>query len=137
MARLQFPYLDGLTRICCRTPLPPLLPAIQYQANYPQGIAVDAAGNIFFSDYSQRVRVVSPDGAVKTVAGTGIAGYFGESQAAVGANLDHPLGIAVDSNGVLYIADRDNYRIRRVSNGIIATVAGDGNESCSCAASPR
>jgi uncharacterized protein (TIGR03437 family) len=91
------------------------------------GAAVDSHGNLFTTDGSASVQRISPGGTVTTVAGTGKGGYNGDGVAAIQAQLFGPSGVAVDSNGNLFIADRVNYRIRKVSNtGVITTVAGNG-----------
>jgi len=100
-------------------------PATSAELNTPSGVAVDAAGNLYIADSgNQRFREVS-NGVITTVAGGGLNG-LGDSGPAVGAQLSQPNGIAVDSAGNLYIADTFNSRIRRVSNGVITTVAGNG-----------
>lgn len=74
-----------------------------------------------------RVRRVGPDGVIQTVAGNGTAGYSGDGGPAVQAQLDRPEAIAIGPDGALYIADRNNNRIRRVgADGVITTVAGNG-----------
>jgi uncharacterized protein (TIGR03437 family) len=94
--------------------------------NNPYGLAVDSAGNLYIADSSNnRIRKVS-GGMIATVAGNGTPGYSGENGPAINAQLDYPQGVAVDSAGNLYIADAGNNRIRKVSNGVIATVAGSG-----------
>jgi trimeric autotransporter adhesin len=102
--------------------------ATSAQLSLPFGIDVDAAGNIYISDtFNHRVRKVSLDGSITTIAGTGTAGFSGDGGPATTAKLDYPFGVAVDGAGNLYIADSYNYRIRRVSTGgIITTVAGSG-----------
>ena len=104
-------------------------PAVNAQLDSPQGLALDLAGNLYIADqYNQRVRMVSPNGVIATVAGTGVAGYLGDSGPATSAQLNSPQGVAVDSAGNLYIADSGNQRIRRVSaNGTITTAAGTGS----------
>jgi len=93
----------------------------------PSAIAFDAAGNLYIADANNHViRVVSTSGVIATVAGTGIEGYSGDGAAATAAQLDTPTGIAVDKSGNLYIADSHNQRIRMVSGGTIATIAGTG-----------
>ena len=94
--------------------------------NGPKGVAVDSAGNLYIADTeNSRVRKVS-NGVVTTVAGSGGPGFGGDNGAATSAQLFFPSGVAVDSAGNLYIADSANNRIRKVSNGVIATVAGNG-----------
>lgn len=94
----------------------------------PQGVAVDAQGNIFIADLlNLRVRKVATDGIITTVAGNGSTGYNGDNQAATSASLDIPQNVTVDAQGNLYIADILNHRVRKVNqNGIISTVVGNG-----------
>ena len=92
----------------------------------PQYLALDAAGNLYISDYgTQSVRKVS-NGIITTAAGTGVQGYSGDNGPATSAKLADPEGIAVDSAGTLYIAD--NNRIRAVSGGCDYNRHGDRNE---------
>jgi uncharacterized protein (TIGR03437 family) len=103
--------------------------AIGAQLNGPQGLALDAAGNLFIADtLNAKVRKVSAaDGAITTVAGSGTPGYGGDGGAAISAQLNLPSGVAVDANNNLYIADFGNSRVRMVSaNKSIGTVAGNG-----------
>jgi uncharacterized repeat protein (TIGR02543 family) len=93
------------------------------------GMAVDAAtGDLYIADTANNVvRKVDTRGMVTTVAGTGTAGYNGDSITATTAELNQPYDVAVDGAGNLYICDRANARIRKVSrDGIITTVAGTG-----------
>ena len=92
------------------------------------GVAVDGAGNLFIADaYAGRIRQVSPDGIITTVAGNGSQGFSGDNGPATSAQLNNPSGVVVDSAGNLFIADTGNQRIRKVSRGgVISTVAGDG-----------
>jgi uncharacterized protein (TIGR03437 family) len=81
--------------------------------NSPQGVAVDAAGNLYIADSEDnRIRKVAPDGIISTVAGNGTAAYSGDGGPAVGAQLNHPIGVVVDGDGNVYVADRDNDAIR-------------------------
>ena len=97
-----------------------------------EGIAVDAKGNVYFSE-STRVRKVDAGGTITTFAGTGKPGFSGDGGPATSAMLNHPVGIAVDRKGNLYIADLhpqerpSNGRVRKVSpGGKIQTIAGGG-----------
>jgi uncharacterized protein (TIGR03437 family) len=104
--------------------------ATSAELNNPYNVAVDRSGNLYIADTANnRIRMVSPTGTITTVAGTGIAGYFGDGGPAVGAELNNPYDVVVDAAGNLYISDRFNYRIRQVApGGVITTVAGIGFE---------
>jgi sugar lactone lactonase YvrE len=92
----------------------------------PYALAVDGAGNIYIADPdNRRVRKVNPQGTISTVAGTGVAGYAVDGQAAAQANLSFPSGVALDSQGQLYIVDYNNKVVYRVTNGTIYRFAGD------------
>ena len=99
--------------------------------NSPQGVAVDGFGNIYIAEGdNQRVRKVDTQGIITTVAGDGDQAYAGDGGAATNASLDHPFAVSVDFSGNLFIADTWNHRIRKVdTNGIITTVAGDGDQA--------
>ncbi|MEV7817573.1 NHL repeat-containing protein [Streptomyces flaveolus] len=103
-------------------------PAVATNLHYPHGVAVDGAGNLYIADSNNhRVRKVAPNGNITTVAGTGQAGFVSDGGPAVATKLNYPLGVAVDREGNLYIADQNNHRVRKVApNGIITTVAGNG-----------
>ncbi|PIQ95495.1 MAG: hypothetical protein COV67_14595 [Nitrospinae bacterium CG11_big_fil_rev_8_21_14_0_20_56_8] len=92
------------------------------------GVAVDREGNIYISHRSKnRIRKIDRNGIITTVAGNGIAGYGGDGGPARQASLNFPAGLAFDSAGNLFVADRNNHRIRRIDrNGIITTAAGNG-----------
>jgi sugar lactone lactonase YvrE len=95
---------------------------------FPQGIAVDGAGNLYIADTGNScVRKVTPAGAVSILAGNGIFGYSGDGGPASSASLGAPWAVAVDNSGSVYIADTANQRVRQVSpDGAIATIAGTG-----------
>ena len=105
--------------------------ATQALLNYPAGLAVDAQGNLFISDMTnQRIRRVDAvTKQITTVAGAGTAGFSGDDGLATAAMLNNPTGLWVDAQGHLFVADRDNQRVRRISSvtGKIKTVAGLGS----------
>lgn len=94
----------------------------------PSGIVVGADGTITFADSrNDRVRRITPDGIIRTIAGTGVGGFSGDGGPATAAKLEDPTGIVVLADGGILIADLTNYRIRKVDPaGIITTVAGIG-----------
>ena len=97
------------------------------ELNNPEGVAVDTDGNLYIADSrNSRIRMVSTSGVLTTIAGSGVFGHAGDGGAATVAELSNPEGVAVDTQGNLYIADTDNHRIRIVTNGVINTVAGAG-----------
>lgn len=102
--------------------------ATSAELNYPVGLALDAAGNLYIADSANnRIRMVATDGTITTFAGDGNPNYAGDGGAATGAELNDPQGVAVDSAGAVYIADTGNHVIRKVStDGTISTVAGNG-----------
>ncbi|OQW90457.1 MAG: hypothetical protein BWK78_06975 [Thiotrichaceae bacterium IS1] len=103
--------------------------ATNAQFSLPTGVALDSSGNLYIVDAgNKRIRKVSTNGIITTVAGNGLEGFGGDNGPATDAQLDSPNDIALDSNNNLYIADVWNARIRKVStNGIITTVAGNGS----------
>jgi sugar lactone lactonase YvrE len=107
--------------------------AISASLYYPNGVAFDAFGNLYIADsVNERIRRVDTNGIITTVAGKSGSGYSGDGGAGTNASLTYPTGVAFDAFGNLYIADYSNNRIRKVdTNGIIATVAGNGTNSYS------
>jgi sugar lactone lactonase YvrE len=101
-------------------------PATSALMSTPLGLAVDGTGNLYIADSNnERVWQVTPTGTIATYAGNGLYGFSGDGGPAISATLYGPSGLAVDSSGNLYIADRFNERIRMVSpSGTISTVAG-------------
>ncbi len=101
--------------------------ATNAQLNGPNGIVVDSAGNLFIADSgNSRVREVS-NGLIVTIAGSGTFGFSGDGGLATGAQLNKPLGVAVDALSDVFIADFYNDRVREVSKGVISTIAGGGS----------
>jgi hypothetical protein len=99
----------------------------------PHGIAVDTAGNVYIADPpNQRIRKVDTSGRITTVAGNGSSGYNGDGIPATSARLNYPKGVEIGPDGLLYIADNNNHRVRKVdAAGVIHTVAGTGSSGFS------
>ncbi len=96
------------------------------QFNSPYGVAVDSDGNVYVADLgNHRIRKITPDGVVSTLAGTGVVGFM-DGMGNV-AQFNYPYGVAVDSAGVVYVADSSNHRIRKITpDGVVSTLAGTG-----------
>ena len=96
----------------------------------PQGIALDTSGNIYVADVYNNVirKITKSSGIITTVVGTGLRGYEGDGGIATSARLWKPQTVAVDATGNIFIADRGNGVIRKVtfSTGFITTIAGSG-----------
>ncbi len=128
--------VDGTITTFAGGGTPPLgdgLKARETTLNLPQGIAFDSAGNLYIADTanSRIRRVDAVTRIVTTVAGTGTAGFSGDGGPATSAKLGHPLRVAVDAFGNVFISDTDNFRIRRVDavTHVITTVAGTGSSA--------
>ncbi|TJZ50564.1 hypothetical protein FAZ15_21320 [Sphingobacterium olei] len=93
--------------------------------NYPMGLAFDGSGNLYVADaYNHRIRKITPAGVVSTYAGSGTLGL--QDGALLTARFNHPMGLIFDGNGDLYVTDRSNHAVRRISSGQVMTVAGNG-----------
>jgi hypothetical protein len=113
-----------------RSPRDNNVPALEATLNFPLGVAVDRAGNVYIADAQNHViRRVDPAGTITTVAGVAEdPGFAADGGPATQALLNFPVGVAVGRKGELFIADARNNRIRRVgSKGKIGTVAGQGD----------
>ncbi|VDB00582.1 FIG01132568: hypothetical protein, partial [Olavius algarvensis spirochete endosymbiont] len=91
---------------------------------YPTGVAVDSSGNVYVADsVNHRIRKITPAAVVSTFAGTDSEGFADGTGTA--AQFNHPLGVAVDSEGNIYVADYGNHRIRKITPaGVVSTFAG-------------
>ena len=103
-------------------------PGAAARFNQPAGITVSTSGNVTVADYSgHRIRQITPEGVVSTLAGSGQAG-FGDGPV-TSALFNRPVAIAVDSQGVIFVADHLNHRIRRITPQGVTTLAGSGSPS--------
>ena len=104
----------------------------------PQGAAVDASGNVFIADGADNVvwEVNHLTGVITTIAGNGTPGFSGDEGQATMAELNDPVGVALDASADLFIADAGNNLIRKVdlSTGVITTVAGNYADGAAAAA---
>ena len=90
-------------------------PAAAASLNYPGGITVDAAGNLYVNDDNNfRTRRIAANGTITTIAGNGAEGFAGDGGPATAASLDGNFGVTLDQSGNLYIADSTNNRIREI-----------------------
>lgn len=105
-------------------------PAVQARLNGPEGVCIDADGNLYIADtYNQRIRRVDgKTGNITTIAGNGEKGYNNDDIKATDSMLNNPSGVVVDSKGNVYFNDYGNDRIRKINpSGIITTCAGTGS----------
>jgi hypothetical protein len=108
-------------------------PATSAELNGPRGVTEDIYGNLYIAEYyGQRVRKVTPNGTITTLAGTGVQGYSGDGGPATNAELNGPYRVTVDLAGNVYIPDSGNSRVRKVApDGTITTFAGNGSSGYS------
>ncbi len=102
--------------------------ALQARFNQPVDLAIDAQDNLYVADMgNHRIRKISPEGVVSTLAGNGLPGFFGDGRPAEEASLNLPSAVASDNQGNIFLADSGNQRIRGVRpDGAIVTLAGTG-----------
>jgi len=101
----------------------------------PEGIAIDASGNVFVAEYgNNRIRKITA-GMVNTIAGSGIEGF--NDGVAMNAQFDSPFGVAVDVPGNIYVGDFRNNRIRKITGSTVVTIAGDGTADFKDGAGPN
>lgn len=105
-------------------------PAVQAAVS-PDGIAFDSAGNLYLAEPSaNRVRRITPEGVIEPFAGTGVEGFSGDGGAARDATFAAPYDVTTDAAGHVYVADRNNLRIRKIDlDGVVTTIAGGGTRS--------
>lgn len=102
------------------------MPATQAELSV-WAVDVDGIGNVYVADkQNARIRRIAPSGIISTVVGSGAQGFAGDGGLATSARLNQPDDVAVDAAGNLYVLDQGNQRVRKVSAGIITTVAGNG-----------
>jgi sugar lactone lactonase YvrE len=91
-------------------------PAAEARLNTPSDVAVERNGTLYVADTMNHVvRMVTPDGIISTLAGTGQRGFSGDGGPAVEARLDRPYGVEVALNGTVYVADTHNHRVRQIT----------------------
>ncbi len=102
-------------------------PATQAGILGPTSVHKDAAGNLYISEFFDKIRVVPPSGLIQTFAGGDQQGFRGDGGPATAALLNIPLAVTGDTSGNIFIADSFNVRVRRVApTGVIQTVGGNG-----------
>jgi hypothetical protein len=109
-------------------------PAKLAELNYAAGLAVDSTGNLYIAEYyNQTIRKVDPSGIITTYAGSCCsAGYRGDGGSRLSAMFNYPMGLAIDKKNNLFIADKNNNRIRKISpSGIVTTFAGQSSSGYS------
>jgi hypothetical protein len=111
-------------------PVNPANPPTLSFAEGSGGLAFDTAGDLYIADTGNNVirEVNATTGVISTVAGTGAAGYSGDGAQATAAQLSGPASLSIGSDGSLYIADQGNQCVRKVTAGIITTIAGNGTK---------
>jgi uncharacterized protein (TIGR03437 family) len=109
------------------------VPAVEAEIGPPWGVAADDGDTVYIADpYHQCIRKITAEGLISTVAGSGSQGDEGDGGPAASARFRYPRGLALDSNGNLYVADQFNHRVRKISrDGFISTVAGTGERGYS------
>ena len=105
-------------------------PGVEASLRWPTALALGPDGDLYIADTrNHAIRRLAPDGTITTVAGVGTAGIDGDGGSATEAQLAQPYGLALDDEGSLYIGDRANFRVRRLTpEGTLETIAGTGVE---------
>jgi sugar lactone lactonase YvrE len=104
-------------------------PATSAELCSPYGIAFDALGNLYVSDYNAtRIRKITPTGTITTIAGTGVEIDSGDGGPAISASIRYAKSLAIDTTGNIYLSEESNSRIRKIDTaGTITAFAGTGN----------
>jgi len=118
--KLREVLADGTVRTIAGTGVPGGAgdsgPAAQAQLNTPVAVAIGPQGEVFVAEREgNRIRKIATDGTIGTVAGNGHAGFSGDGGPATQARLNWPTALAFDAQGNLYVADRNNARVRRIA----------------------
>ncbi len=102
--------------------------ATEAMVKLPDDVAIDSEGNLYIATDNRIRKVNSATGIIDTIAGTGDRGVDGDGNTATKVALAEPVGLALDDQGNIYIADRDNHRVRKVDSGtgVMTTLAGVG-----------
>jgi len=101
-------------------------PATAARISRPNDLVLDSNGNLYFTDtFNYRIRRVTPAGIISTVAGTGASAHSGDGGPALLAGMS-PVWLALGPDGSLYFGDDENKRVRKISNNVVTTVAGNG-----------
>ncbi len=114
-------------------------PATQALIAAPNGLAIDATGNLYFADANNYIRKISPDGTISTIAGNGSTGFLGDGGAATSAQLNGPAGIALDSAGDIYVSDTFNNAVRLLKPagfGLTISAVANGGSNTTGAIAP-
>jgi hypothetical protein len=108
-------------------------PGTAAEMNYPTGVGVDNAGNVYEADQGNNViRMIAPNGIITTFAGNGTSGYSGNGGQATAAELNSVVGVTADDYGNVYISDGSNAVIRVINtSGVISTIIGNGTSGYS------
>jgi len=123
----NFFYAEGGGHNIVKVTSSGLLTILTNQGNGPGDLATDGADNVYIADTgNSRIAKVDPSGNLSVLVGSGSCAYSGENGSPALAQLCFPHGVAVDSAGNVYIADTNNNRVRKVSGGVITTIAGTG-----------
>ncbi len=113
-------------------------PATAAKLYSPMGVCVDLGGNVYISDaFNNRIRVITQDGIINTVAGTGTGGLYGDGGDPKDAELSRPVGITVDPSNKLYIADYGNDRIRTFKSQVLVDAPRNSSSNVSIFPNPN